>query len=136
MAFVLDASLALAWHFEDEGSAYADRVLGLLAHESAVVPSVWPLEIANGLAVAERRGRLMSVDVLRAAHLFLELPLAIREVPASVALGPVLELARDQGLTAYDAAYLSLALHEGLPLATEDRELRAGATRVGVELLT
>ncbi|MDP2949778.1 MAG: type II toxin-antitoxin system VapC family toxin [Chloroflexota bacterium] len=135
MPFVLDASLALAWHFEDEVSEYADRVLDRVGEDRALVPSVWELEIANALAVAERRGRLSPAGVARAVELFLELAISIHEVALESALGPVLDLARTQGMTAYDAAYLELAMREGLPLATEDEALRAAALRVGVPLV-
>jgi len=135
MPFVLDASLALAWHFEDEISEYADRVLDRLGEDPAVVPSLWALEIANALVVAERRGRLSPAGVARAAELFLEVPISIHEVAPQSALGPVLDLARTHGMTTYDAAYLELAMREGLPLATEDEALRAAAERVGVPLL-
>jgi len=48
--------------------------------------------------------------------------------------GEVLLLAREQGLSVYDAAYLDLALRRGLPLATQDQVLREAARRMGVEL--
>ncbi|HWD98331.1 MAG TPA: type II toxin-antitoxin system VapC family toxin [Bryobacteraceae bacterium] len=38
-------------------------------------------------------------------------------------------------LTAYDMAYLDLALRFGLPLATGDSELRRAARVEGIELL-
>lgn len=135
MPFVVDASLALAWHFEDEVSEYADRVLERLREDRAVVPSIWPLEVANGLLVAERRGRLSHARLARAVELFQELPIFVFEVGAQVALGSVLELGRVHGLSAYDAAYLELAMREGLPLATQDDALRLAAERAGVPLV-
>ena len=135
MPFVLDASLALAWHFEDEASAYADRVLDRLGEDQAVVPSLWALEIANALVVAERRGRLSAADVARAADQFLGMPVSIQEESLQSALGPALALARTHKLSAYDAAYLELAMREGLPIATEDGTLRAAAKKVGVPLV-
>ncbi len=135
MPFVLDASVALRWHFRDEVSPYANRVLSALAEQTALVPSIWPLEIANALAVAERRGRLDPARVTRAVELYRELPIAVHEVPVEDAFGPVLEVARDHRLTAYDAAYLELAMREGVPLATEDQALRESAGRVGVAVL-
>ena len=135
MPFVLDASLALAWHFEDEVSEYADRVLDRLEEDQAVVPSLWALEIANALVVAERRGRLSPADVARAAELFLEVPISFHEVAPQSVLGPVLDLARAHGITAYDAAYLELAMREGLPIATQDKALRTAAEQVGVLLV-
>jgi predicted nucleic acid-binding protein len=46
----------------------------------------------------------------------------------------VLSVAREHDLSAYDAAYLELALRKGLPLATLDTRLRNAARRAGVEL--
>ncbi len=43
-------------------------------------------------------------------------------------------LARGQGLTVYDAAYLELAMRTGVPLATKDVALAAGARSLGVEV--
>jgi len=135
MPFVVDASLALAWYFEDEASEYADRVLDRVGEDLALVPSLWALEIANALAFAERRNRLSSADVARIAELFLEVPVSIHDVAPESALGPVLDLARTQGITAYDAAYLDLAMREGLAIATQDKDLRLAARRVGVALV-
>ena len=58
MNFVRDASVTLAWAFEDEGGEYAADVLARLEREEACTTALWPLEIANGLLVAERRGRI------------------------------------------------------------------------------
>jgi predicted nucleic acid-binding protein len=133
--FVLDASVALAWHLEDEVSEYADRVLDRLREDGVAVPSIWPLELANALLVAERRGRLLPAKVALATQQTSELPISVHDVPRELAFGPVLDLARAQGLSAYDAAYLELAMREGLPLATQDETLRAAAQRVGVPLV-
>jgi len=135
MPFVIDASVTLAWYFEDEEHSYAHRVLGLLDGEGAVVPGIWCLEVANGLAVAERRGRLSTADVSRVVSLLLGLPITVEDTTASRALGRVLELAREQGLSAYDATYLELAMQQGLSLATQDAALREAAARAGVPLV-
>ena len=46
----------------------------------------------------------------------------------------VLEIARQHGLSVYDAAYLDLSIRAGAPLATLDKKLRHAAKRVGVRL--
>ncbi len=135
MPFVVDASVALAWHFDDEVSEYADRVLERLREDQAFVPAIWPLEVANGLLIAERRKRLSAAKLARAVELTQELAISVSEQGAEVALGPVLDLARAEKLSAYDAAYLELAMREGLPLATRDAALQAAARRVGVPLV-
>ena len=135
MPFVLDASIALSWCFEDEVSEYADAVLELLRDDIAFGPSVWPLEIANGLLIGQRRGRLSIAEVARAFDLVLGLPLSLHDVPLELALGSVADLAATQRLSAYDAAYLDLAMRQGLPLATQDGDLRAAAGRLGVHVM-
>lgn len=135
MALVLDASLALAWCFPDEATAYADAVLDLLRETEALVPVIWPLEVANALVVAERRQRLMPVQTARFVELLRSLPITAHDQGVDRALGPILALAREYGLSSYDACYLNLAMELGLPLATRDGPLGAAATRAGVLLV-
>ena len=49
MAIVIDASMTMAWCFEDEASSAADAVLDRVGTEGATVPSLWQLEVANVL---------------------------------------------------------------------------------------
>jgi len=132
--FVLDASVTLAWCFEDEGGEYAERVLGALRTSEAVAASIWPLEIANGRAVAERRGRLDPAGAARFMELVLALPIGVDPASRGSGLREAHRLARARGLSAYDAAYLELALRHGVPLATLDARLRDAAVAEGVQL--
>jgi predicted nucleic acid-binding protein len=132
--FVIDASITLAWCFGDEASPRADRILERLESESALAPAHWPLEVANALWTAERRGRLDPDDLERVRRLLTALPVEIAPVELATALWGVLEDARDGDLTAYDAAYLGLASARGLPLATVDERLAAACRAAGVEL--
>ena len=134
MNFVLDASVALSWCFEDEGDAYPLSVLSSLRHSEAVAASLWPLEVANGLLSAERRQRITPAESARAGRLLLSLPIAIDPVARSTALLGTTELGRRCGLSSYDAAYLELAIRLGLPLATVDGRLRSAAVAEGVPL--
>ncbi|MBI5948358.1 MAG: type II toxin-antitoxin system VapC family toxin [Chloroflexi bacterium] len=135
MALVVDASVALSWCFRDEQSDYAARVLRLLAKETAVVPALWLVEVTNGLLVAERRGRLSAADVAHVHGILADLPITFDQMTLDEALGSVLDLGRAQQLSTYDATYLALGMREGLPLATQDEQLRAAAARVGVRLV-
>lgn len=132
--FVLDASVALAWVFDDESSPAADRVLQRLEHEQAIAPAHWPLEVANGLLTAERRGRLEAAEIPRLRAMLGALPIEIVPVEFGTAIG-VLDAARRHDLTAYDAAYLDLAWVRGLDLATIDARLRAACVAAGVGLI-
>jgi predicted nucleic acid-binding protein len=132
--FVIDASITLALCFEDEGGPAAERVLERLEREAAVAPAHWPLEIANALRTAERRGRLQAVDLPRLRGLLAGLPVEIVPIELATAAGDILETARTFDLSVYDAAYLALAAFRGLPLATNDEQLRGACGRAGVEL--
>ena len=133
--FVIDASVTLAWCFADESSGEADAVLDRLEREAVLAPAHWPLEIANALRTAERRGRLDATDLPRLRALLAALPVEIVPVELATATGGVLEAARTYGLTAYDAAYLDLAAVKAVPLATIDDRLRDACAHAGVETL-
>ena len=135
MDLVLDCSIALAWCFEDEASAAADSVLDRLVDETAVVPSLWHLEIANALALSERKRRITKAQCIEFISLVEGLPIVVDLETAPRALGSVLELARAEKLTSYDAAYLELAVRLGVPLASHDRDLRQAARRLGVPVI-
>ena len=124
MPFVLDASIVHAWAFE-ERHPIADAVRQRLTTDSAIAPRLWWYEVRNGLAIAERRGR----STQRQSDRFLR---ELSRLPISADFDPdereVMALTRRHRLTVYDAAYVQLALREGLPLATLDAAL-AGAAR-------
>lgn len=132
MNFVLDASVTLAWGFEDESSVFAIAVLQALRTSEAIAASHWPLEVANGLLTAERRGRIQHADAQQFASLVLSLPIVIDPVARSRAFNAVHQIARKYSLAAYDAAYLELAVRLDLPLATLDGPLLTAAKDEGV----
>jgi len=133
--FVIDASSVLSWCFEDEGGLEADALIEVVAAQGAAVPGIWSLEIANGLVMGERRGRIKSAESAAFVAMIEELPVVADRSTGARAFHETMSLAREHRLTAYDAAYLELAMRLGLPLATGDRSLRAAAERAGVVLL-
>jgi predicted nucleic acid-binding protein len=135
--FVLDASVSLPWFLESTIPPYANRVKSLLIDgASAIVPALWHLEMANGFAVAQRRGILSAADVDRSLlHVEQLLARVIETDPDLVSMRQALQTARKFRLSAYDAAYLETAQRDNLPLATLDQPLRAAAKHAGVALL-
>lgn len=69
----------MSWCFSDKTNAYADLVLKSMQEPQqravALVPSFWPLEVANVLLVAERRQRLSLAQTTRAVTLLQALPI-------------------------------------------------------------
>ena len=123
--------MALAWCFPDEDNSYANSVLKSIPGRRFVVPAHWPLEVSNGLLMAERRGRTTSADTSRAIQLLEGLPFDVDPRTSGRAMSDSIGLARSHKLTVYDAAYLEMCMREALALATIDAELLAACKACG-----
>lgn len=134
-AFVLDASIALAWCFADEATRASEQLLERLDDEEAMVPAIWPLEVANALIFGERKRRITQARAVGFLDMVRQLPIGIEAADAERAFRNVMSVARDGGLTAYDGAYLDLAMRLGVPLATKDLALQKAAARFGVSVI-
>lgn len=132
---VLDASLALSWALPDEASTYSDAVLAKVAASGALVPGLWPHEMANGLLMAQKRGRYTTAQRMAFVEELLRLPIEVETSGARAILDGQATLAERYGLTAYDAAYLDLALRHGIALATQDKAMKAAADKAGVAIV-
>lgn len=134
-AFVLDASLALAWVLKGERTSRTETLLAEAGAHGAIVTTLWPLEIANVLMLYERKKIFTSADRAKAIATYSSLPITTDDQTAARAWGKAFDLALDHKLTVYDAGYLELALRAGLPLATLDGALCRAATALGVSVL-
>jgi predicted nucleic acid-binding protein len=130
---VIDASVALAWCFPDEASEYADAVLVALQGHAMLVPALWPVEVTNALLVAERRRRINQPEIRQFLALLNGLTLVLDSQTLAESVNNILPLARDYTLSAYDAAYLDVALRHDAPLASLDDRLRKAARKAGIE---
>jgi predicted nucleic acid-binding protein len=99
--------------------------------EHAEVPRLWRMEMANALAVGEHYRRITPARTSEFIALIAGLPIVVDEQTPRLALTTVLDLARGEGLSAYDASYLELAMRRGLPLATKDGALVKAARQAG-----
>lgn len=132
--FVVDASMTLAWCFDDETTVETEAVLRRLLLEGAMAPIHWSLEVGNGLLFGERRGRIDRAK-LAASEAFLsdlQVDIVPIDIPATVR---AIHLARRHDLTVYDAAYLDLAMTRALGLATIDRELGSACRKERVRVI-
>ncbi|MXY25803.1 MAG: type II toxin-antitoxin system VapC family toxin [Acidobacteria bacterium] len=126
--FVLDASVAAAWLFDDEDNPRANAALERLETELALVPQLWHLEVRSALIGAERRGRMRADEVDECLRRIEELPV---ETDTKLNVGVSFALARAHRLSIYDATYLELALRADAPLATLDKTQAAAAVAEG-----
>ena len=126
----------MPWCCEDETTPASEEMLdwaiqGVELH----VPSLWGWEILNVVAVTVKRKRIAAergrefILQLGTFNFRIEQPPLVKEFPRLQAL------AERHHLTAYDVAYLDLAMRLSLPLATRDGDLRKSAVAEEIELL-
>ncbi|WP_101758663.1 type II toxin-antitoxin system VapC family toxin [Oceanicoccus sp. KOV_DT_Chl] len=135
--FVLDNSVAMRWHLESGKASdqkYAEAVLLSLADADVLVPSLWHLEATNVLVGAEKRGDTTTIEVERFIAQLEGLPINVDPSTANHAFSRTLSLSRAYKLSSYDAAYLELAIREGLSLATLDKNLLKAAKKADVPI--
>lgn len=136
-AFVLDNSVAMRWLLASNKASdqrYAESVLKSLVNAEAIVPNLWHLEAANVLLGATNRKDIEVSELERFTVQLENLPISVDALTANQVFGHTISLAKAYQLTSYDAAYLELALREGLPLATLDKDLLRAAKRSDVEI--
>ncbi|MAC32781.1 MAG: VapC toxin family PIN domain ribonuclease [Haliea sp.] len=136
-AFVLDNSVAMRWLLASNKASdqrYAESVLKSLVNAEAIVPNLWHLEAANVLLGATNRKEIEVSEFERFTVQLENLPISVDALTANQVFGHTISLAKAYQLTSYDAAYLELALREGLPLATLDKDLLRAAKRSDVEI--
>jgi predicted nucleic acid-binding protein len=134
-AFVLDCSIAMTWLFGDEATPKTAELLNRLGGETALVPAWWFIEVANVIAMAERKGRIKPAQSTAFISDLGKLDIERDEEGPGRAFTQLLPLCRTHQLTSYDALYLDLATRRDLPLATLDASLRQAAKKLGIKLL-
>jgi len=137
MDFVLDNSVSMRWLLETPKSSdqkYAEKVLKSLSDVDSIVPNLWHLEVSNVLLGAEKR---TDIDVGDSEGFIIQLenlPIYVDPLTANQVFSRIINIARNYKLTTYDASYLELAMREGVPLATLDKDLRKAAKKAKIDI--
>ena len=136
-ALVIDSSIALGFVLKDEQEPCARRVREFIKQGvPTFVPAHWCVEVANGLVMAERRKRASQADTTESLNLVAALPVIADSETMRRVGSETTALARQYGLTVYDAVYLELSMRRGAALATSDAALSKAAKAAGVEILS
>jgi len=130
VALVVDASVSAAWFLPDEATPYTEAALQATAEGEVWVPALWLLEVGNLMLSAQRRRRISAAKRQELVVHAQALRLRVDREP--VAMTTLDALAARHGLSAYDAAYLELALRRTLPLATLDKALEKAMAGAGI----
>jgi predicted nucleic acid-binding protein len=117
-----------------QGTPASEALLLDSTSHALAAPHIFPAEIRNVLLMLERRRRLTRDETHEAMSLLSSLGINIEPPPAHTAYDAILDLARDEQLTVYDAIYLWNAMREGYTLASRDADLLAAASRNAVAI--
>lgn len=135
-SLVIDGSAALGFLLQDERSTHSEKILREMEKGAPnYVPSHWWLETANALLAAERSKRISFPALTEVFNVLRALPVLTDDETEQHSTLATVSLAREYGLTVYDAAYLELALRRKSSLATFDKQLAAAARSAGVNVL-
>lgn len=131
---VLDNSAAIAMLAPDEqDDAYTRKLLLQTDRVRFIAPVLWRYEFANALRMLQKRNRIAEHEF---SQLFEDLDaLEIEVVHDTQEPSTLRNISLQHAVTAYDAAYLELALRRNVAMATCDKQLKAAAEKAGIALL-
>jgi len=135
-SFVIDASVIISWYAPDEQNKYADDILFCLKKERAITTCLCCFEVNNVFRALEKRGKISGLSMDKAILSIDKLQIIRDSPPSGFQMPLALRLAREYGLTIYDASYLEIAVRLNLPLASLDKELVNAAKAAGIKLKT
>lgn len=121
--FVVDASTCLKWIFDENDSLIARNLQREFENNKVllVAPNLWEYEITNALASAVRRKKISLNKSKAALKALLEARPEIMEI--TILLEKCLTNAQKYDLSAYDSAYVTLAIESEIPLISADDKL-------------
>ena len=133
MAFVLDASIVLAWLLPDESTEFSENLLDQWMNGAVIsAPDLIRYEVANAIVMAAtRRSRLSDAQMKIKLQEFDALNISMDESSGRLTTKETAGLAVKYDLSIYDAAYLELAKRTKTPLATLDKKLKSAAVAEG-----
>lgn len=134
MNFVVDASFLARLLLPDEADPATDPIVIGIGNAPLTSPLITQVELMNIMLVSLRRGRITEAEIESLLDRGDRLSLVLQPALSRDQRLETLRLARIYTLTAYDAAYLELAMRLQLPLASLDRQLLAAAKAEDVAL--
>ncbi len=125
----------MSWFFDDEVDEYSELVMDRLNTDGAIVPQIWTYEVVNALLVGERKKRLERTQSLWILERLQQLPISVDNLRPNNVMSEILALGGKHKLSAYDSAYLELAVRLRLPLSTRDSALEKSASSAGIKIV-
>lgn len=116
--FVIDASIAVKWVVEENGT---ENALALRGRTKLIAPELLTAECANIFWKKVQRGELTKDEALFATRLLQSSDIEL--LPTRVLLEPAARLAIELNHPAYDCIYIALAIEHNCRFVTADGRL-------------
>jgi Predicted nucleic acid-binding protein, contains PIN domain len=108
-----------------------DMIIRLTEGHDLVAPEVLPFEIGNALTAMMKRNVLEADEVILAWDMVQHIPVDLRRIE----IGAALKIATQYNIYAYDAYFLECAFNLRSPLLTLDRQMKAIAQKIGLQVM-
>jgi len=131
--WVIDCSFAAALFLPDKSSDHVCEFFQSTSERKELfVPALWWYELANVIAISERRKLLKDADIQQILKLFDRFPLKTDNTSGPSFAQKMYEISRVHSLSAYDSAYIELSLRIHASIASLDIQLIKAAEASGV----
>ena len=136
MTLVLDSSIMIAWLMPDEQAVEADAAIVEAMASGSDVPALFGFEVANAMMMNVRRKRISLSDALAGLADLASIEIRAEIAPKAEHMQRIASVAAKHRLSAYDAAYLEMAIRLNATLASLDHDLKKAALAEDVRLFT
>jgi len=131
--FILDCSVYISWCLREETIKESSKVLKSIIKNEIIVPSLWAYEVTNVLTISVRRYKLTVAETHSLINDIKLLPIEF-DTPTIEDISNIFNIANEQKLSAYDAAYIELALRTNTPIASFDKEVVKVSEKLGIKI--
>ena len=134
-ACILDCSVAASSFLSEENANLANKLYSEMEKGLTIwVPSIWWYELNNVLIVALKHKRITELQVMDIIALFQSMPIFIDDNFSLDVFKTIHSFGKKYNLSAYDSAYLELAIRKKAALASLDEKLVSSAKKEKVVL--
>ena len=123
----------MSWCLNEDTIKASSKILNSITKKGIIVPSLWVYEVTNTLTVSVRRKKLTVADAHDLINNIQLLPIEF-DKPTIENMSNIFNIANEHKLSAYDAAYIELALRTNTQIASFDKEVIKVSGKLGIKI--
>jgi len=131
--FILDCSVYMSWCLNEATIKASSKILHSITKHGIIVPSLWVYEVTNVLTVSVRGNKLTVADAHGLINDIQLLPIEF-DKPTTENMSNIFNIANEHKLSAYDAAYIELALRTNTQIASFDKDIAKVSGKLGIKI--